>query len=147
MALFAKDHMLGTIEASSQTEAFEALAAAAAGLGVASNPAAVVADYEDREREATTGFGGGVAIPHSKTDNVTDATLLFARLREPVEWNALDGAPVSTLISILAPKSGADVHLQLLAKLARRLMHEDFVNVLKSGADDEVFEAIQQAIS
>lgn len=147
MELFAKDHMLGTIEAATQEEAFRALAAAAVRLGVATDEAAIVADYQEREQEATTGFGGGVAIPHSKTDNVTDATLLFARLSQPVEWYALDDAPVSTLISILAPKSGADVHLQLLAKLARRLMHEDFVAVLKTGTPDEVYDAIQQAIS
>lgn len=147
MELFAKDHMLGTIEATSQDEAFQALAAAAVRLGVATDEAAIVSDYREREQEATTGFGGGVAIPHAKTDNVTDATLLFARLAQPVEWNALDGAPVSTLISILAPKSGADVHLQLLAKLARKLMHEDFVAVLKDGTPGEVFDAIQQAIS
>ena len=147
MALFAKDHMLGTIEASSQSDAFEALAAAAVRLGVATDQAAVVADYEEREREATTGFGGGVAIPHSKTDNVSDATLLFARLSQPVEWQALDGAPVSTVISILAPTAGADVHLQLLAKLARKLMHADFVEVLKNGTFDEAYAAIQGAIS
>lgn len=147
MELFARDHMLGTIEAASQEEAFQALAAAAVRLGVAADEAAIVADYQERELEATTGFGGGVAIPHAKTDNVTDATLLFARLSQPVEWHALDDAPVSTLISILAPKNGADVHLQLLAKLARRLMHEDFVTVLKTGTPDEVCDAIQQAIS
>lgn len=147
MELFAKDHMLGTIEAASQDEAFQALAAAAVRLGVATDEAAVVADYREREREATTGFGGGVAIPHAKTDNVTDATLLFARLAQPVEWHALDDAPVSTLISILAPRSGADVHLQLLAKLARKLMHEDFVAVLKTGTPDEVCDAIRRAIS
>lgn len=96
MALFAKDHMLGTIEASSQSDAFEALAAAAVRLGVATDQAAVVADYKERELEATTGFGGGIAIPHSKTDNVSGATLLFARLSQPVEWNSLDGAPVSS---------------------------------------------------
>lgn len=147
MELFARDHMLGTIEAASQEEAFQALAAAAVRLGVATDEAAIVADYQERELEATTGFGGGVAIPHAKTDNVTDATLLFARLSQPVEWHALDDAPVSTLISILAPKNGADVHLQLLAKLARRLMHEDFVTVLKTGTPNEVCDAIQQAIS
>lgn len=49
MALFAKDHMLGTIEASSQSDAFEALAAAAVRLGVATDQAAVVADYKERD--------------------------------------------------------------------------------------------------
>lgn len=147
MELFAQDHMLGTIEVTGQDDVFAALAAKAVELGVASDAAAVAADYRAREAEATTGFGGGVAIPHSKTDNVTDATLLFARLSQPVEWHALDDAPVSTVISILAPTTGADVHLQLLAKLARRLMHADFVEVLKNGTLDEAYAAICEAIS
>ena len=146
MELFARDHVLGTIEVASQADVFAALAAKAVELGAAKDVDAIVADYEEREREATTGFGGGVAIPHSKTDNVSDAALLFARLSRPVEWHALDDAPVSTVISILAPTSGADVHLQLLAKLARRLMHADFVEVLKNGTFDEAYEAIQAAI-
>lgn len=49
MALFAKDHMLGTIEVSSQSDAFEALAAAAVRLGAATDQAAVVADYKERD--------------------------------------------------------------------------------------------------
>lgn len=147
MELFARNHVLGTIEVSAQEDVFSALANKAVELGVAKDTAAIVADYEEREREATTGFGGGVAIPHSKTDNVSDATLLFARLSQPVEWQALDGAPVSTVISILAPTAGADVHLQLLAKLARKLMHADFVEVLKNGTFDEAYAAIQGAIS
>jgi fructose-specific PTS system IIA-like component len=147
MELFARNHVLGTVEASAQEDVFSALANKAVELGVAKDAAAIVADYEEREREATTGFGGGVAIPHSKTDNVSDATLLFARLSQPVEWQALDGAPVSTVISILAPTAGADVHLQLLAKLARKLMHADFVEVLKNGTFDEAYAAIQGAIS
>ena len=147
MELFARNHVVGTVEAPAQEDVFSALANKAVELGVAKDAAAIVADYEEREREATTGFGGGVAIPHSKTDNVSDATLLFARLSQPVEWQALDGAPVSTVISFLAPTAGADVHLQLLAKLARKLMHADFVGVMKNGTFDEAYAAIQGAIS
>lgn len=147
MELFSRNHLLGTIEAGSQDDVFRALAARAVELGAARSADDIVADYHEREAEASTGFGGGVAIPHSKTDNVSDAILLFARLSRPVEWHALDNAPVSTVISILAPTSGANVHLQLLAKLARKLMHADFVEVLKSGTDDEAYRAIEGAIS
>lgn len=147
MELFAPSHMLGTIEAATQDDVFAALAAKAVELGAANDAQAIAADYREREQEATTGFGGGVAIPHAKTGHVASATLLFARLSSPVEWDALDGAPVTTVISILAPTSGADVHLQLLAKLARRLMHDDFVSVLKNGTSDEAYAAIEAAIS
>lgn len=147
MELFAQDHVLGVIDAATQEDVFQALANKAVELGVATDASAVAADYAAREAEASTGFGGGVAIPHSKTNNVTDATLLFARLSTPVEWKALDDAPVSTVISILAPQNGADVHLRLLAKLARKLVHPDFVEVLSHGSMDEAYAAIQEAIS
>lgn len=91
MELFSRNHLLGTIEASSQDDVFRALAARAVELGAARSADDIVADYHEREAEASTGFGGGVAIPHSKTDNVSDAILLFARLRHPVfgytRWN------------------------------------------------------------
>lgn len=93
MELFSRNHLLGTIEASSQDDVFRALAARAVELGAARSADDIVADYHEREAEASTGFGGGVAIPHSKTDNVSDAILLFARLRHPIfgytRWNVL----------------------------------------------------------
>ena len=146
MRLFSRDHMLGVVDARDQADVFRALAEAAVRLGVAEDAAAIAGEYALRESEATTGFGGGVAIPHAKTDDVSEATLLFARLSGPVEWHAIDGAPVDTVVSILAPTSGADEHLRLLAKLARKLMHEDFVAILKGGTEEETFEAIQEAI-
>lgn len=146
MELFAQDHVLGVVDAADQADAFAALAAAAVKLGVATDATAVSADLAERELEATTGFGGGVAIPHSKTDNVSKATVLFARLATPLEWNSLDGEPVTTLISILVPKDGSDVHLQILAKLARQLMHEDFVGVLRSGSLEDAYARIKEVV-
>jgi fructose-specific PTS system IIA-like component len=146
MELFARDHVLGVLDASCQEDVFHALAEKAVELGAASDAGALVRDFAAREAEATTGFGGGVAVPHSKTGNVAAATLLFARLSHPVEWSSLDGGPVDTVLGILVPGSGSDFHLQLLAKLARRLMHEDFVGALRAGGLDEAYEAIRAAI-
>ena len=92
MELFSRNHLLGTIGAGSQDDVFRALAARAVELGAARSADDIVADYHEREAEASTGFGGGVAIPHSKTDNVSDAILLFARLSRPVEWHAPSSA-------------------------------------------------------
>ena len=77
----------------------------------------LVADYEEREKESTTGFGNGIAIPHAKSDNVNQATILFARGVNDVDWDSLDGKPVNTWISLLVPTSEGSVHLKLLAKL------------------------------
>ena len=147
MSLFDSTHMLGTISARSQEEVFEALASRAVELGVADDASAVVSDLKDREKESSTGFGGGIAIPHAKTSNIASPTVLFGRTGSPVAWNALDDKPVSTFISILVPDGEGAEHLRILAKLARKLMHEDFVNGLRNGSDSEVCELIEGVLS
>ena len=147
MALFDSTHMLGTIPAASQMEVFEALAHRAVELGSASDEAAVVADLKAREQESSTGFGGGIAIPHAKAESISKPTVLFGRVGMPVEWGALDGKPVSTFISILVPDGEGAEHLRILAKLARRLIHEDFANGLRTGSDAEVCVLIEGVLA
>ncbi|MDG6770297.1 PTS sugar transporter subunit IIA, partial [Lactiplantibacillus plantarum] len=64
-----------------------------------------------------------------------------------IEWQSLDGKPVNTFISLLVPANEGDVHLKLLAQLSRKLVHQDFVEILKRGDTREVLEIINQAIS
>lgn len=147
MALFDETHMLGTISASSQDEVFQALATRAVELGSAADATAVIADLKDREGESSTGFGGGIAIPHAKTASITVPTVLFGHTETPVEWDALDGKPVSTFISILVPDGEGTEHLRILAKLARKLMHEDFADGLRTGSDAEACALIEGVLA
>lgn len=143
MALFDSTHTLDAVDAADQNAVFEALAAKAVELGAAADASAIVSDLHEREAEASTGFGNGVAVPHAKSANVGTPTILFARLTVPVEWYALDDAPVDTVINILVPESSSDTHLQLLAKLARNLVHKDFVDHLKGDSIEDVCSLIQ----
>lgn len=146
MALFDSTHTLDAVDAADQNAVFGALAAKAVELGVAADASAIVSDLHEREAEASTGFGNGVAVPHTKSPNVSTPAILFARLTAPVEWHALDDAPVDTVINILVPESGSDTHLQLLAKLARRLVHKDFVDHLKGDSIEDVCALIQGVV-
>lgn len=146
MALFDSSHVIEKIEASDQDAVFAALAQKAVELGVAEDADAVVADLRAREAEASTGFGDGVAIPHAKSANVKMPSIVFARLGSAVEWHALDDKPVDTVINILVPEGGNDTHLQLLAKLARNLVHKDFVAKLKQESIEDVCALIQGVV-
>ena len=147
MALFDSSHVIDGLEAADQDAVFEALAQKAVELGVTSDASAVVADLRAREGEASTGFGDGIAIPHAKSPNVTAPSIVFARLGAGVEWNALDGEPVDTVINILVPEGGSNnTHLQLLAKLARNLVHKDFVAKLKQDSTEDVCALIQGVV-
>ncbi|WP_367305604.1 PTS sugar transporter subunit IIA [Alicyclobacillus acidocaldarius] len=102
---------------------------------------------EHREQEGTTGFGKGIAIPHGKSSAVRKAALMFARLAKPVDWNSLDGAPVDTVFLILVPEGAHDDHLRLLSKLARKLMHDDFVSALREANEvDQLVDTIRGAL-
>ena len=146
MAMFTKDNMIMDLQGTTQKEILEDLAKKAYAMGAVKDAAALVSDYLDREEESTTGFGNGVAIPHSKSDNNLKATIIFGRSQHPIEWQSLDGQPANTFISLIVPTAEAGVHLQLLAKLSRQLVHPDFVNVLKNGNQDEVYELIDKTI-
>ncbi len=72
-----------------------------------------------RERLGSTGVGGGVAIPHGKLANLDRIFGLFAHLAKPVDFEALDDAPVDLVFLLLAPESAGADHLKALARVAR----------------------------
>ena len=74
-----------------------------------------------RERLGSTGIGNGIAIPHGKLQTCTKIFGVFARLERPIEFEALDGAPVDLLCLLVAPYAAGAEHLKALARTARLL--------------------------
>ncbi|MDT7605299.1 MAG: multiphosphoryl transfer protein [Acidobacteriota bacterium] len=90
-----------------------------------------------REAVYSTGLGHGFAIPHCKSNAVADDSICVLKLKEPVEWGALDAEPVSVVILLAMRESDATAnrHMQVFARLARKLMDEDFRERLLSAED------------
>ncbi len=84
-----------------------------------------------REEESTTGIGEGLAIPHGKCDAVNAPGMAPMVIKDGVDFDALDGAPVSLIFLIAAPNTEDNVHLDVLSKLSVLMMDEDFANSLK----------------
>jgi len=79
----------------------------------------IVACLNAREKIGSTGFGGGTAIPHCKIDGLDSVFGYFARLSQPVDFQAIDGLPVDLVFLLLStPDAGAD-HLKALATVSR----------------------------
>ncbi|HIY93091.1 PTS fructose transporter subunit IIA [Companilactobacillus sp. HBUAS56275] len=146
MTMFNIDHINMNLNGTTQREILSSLASLAKSQDIVSDEDTLVQDYLEREKESTTGFGNGVAIPHARTNNVKTTAILFGRSSSDVEWDSLDGKPVNTFISLLVPNDQGDTHLKLLAKLSRQLVHKDFVSILKTGTKEEVFEAINNVL-
>ena len=89
----------------------------------------------EREAQGTTGVGGGVAIPHGKSNAVLVPALAAVTLREAIDYQALDGAPgTAAVFWIAAPDGANDLHIQVLARLAQLLMEPMFCEELKQAA-------------
>ena len=88
-----------------------------------------------RERLGSTGVGAGVAIPHGRLGSLTRLSAVFARLREPIEFDAVDGKPVDLIFLLLAPDSAGSDHLKALA-LVSRLLRDHRVCARLRGADN-----------
>ncbi len=95
-----------------------------------------------REEESTTGIGEGLAIPHGKCDAVNAPGLAAMVVKDGVDFDALDGAPVSLIFLIAAPNTEDNVHLDVLSKLSVLMMDEDFANSLRNATSPEEFMAI-----
>lgn len=95
-----------------------------------------------REEESTTGIGDGIAIPHGKGDCVSQPGLAAMVIKDGVDFEALDKAPVSLMFLIAAPNTEDNVHLDVLSKLSVLLMDEKFADSLRNAGSAEEFLAI-----
>jgi len=122
-------------------DVIRALADRVVGAGRATDTDALFADAWAREQKTDTGVPGGIAIPHCRSTAVTAPTLAMARLTPPVDFGAFDG-PADIVFFIAAPEGAGELHLQLLAKLARSLIRDDFTAALRSAESPERIVAL-----
>ena len=100
----------------------------------------VVDRLTERERLGSTGFGGGVAIPHGKIDGLEQVVGLFVQLAEPVDVKAIDDLPVDLVFCLLSPPDAGSEHLKALAQVSRWLRDRAFVAKLRgAGSADAIF--------
>jgi fructose-specific phosphotransferase system IIA component len=90
-------------------------------------------DVRKREEQMATGLPGGIGIPHARSAAITTPSLVFGRAAG-IDWGAEDG-PATLIFLIAAPDGGGQEHLQILAKLARKLMRVDFRQALHDAPD------------
>ncbi|HJI71988.1 MAG TPA: fructose-specific PTS transporter subunit EIIC [Coriobacteriaceae bacterium] len=121
----------------SRDEALSFVSNQAVKAGVASDADAVMNAFLAREAEGTTGMMEGFAIPHAKSDAITEAAVIVVKDESGVTgWDTMDGAPVNVTIALLIPGAQAGTtHLKILSKVAEALMDEDFRATVKGSTD------------
>lgn len=121
----------------SRDEALSFVSNQAVKAGVASDADAVMNAFLAREAEGTTGMMEGFAIPHAKSDAITEAAVIVVKDDSGVTgWDTMDGAPVNVAIALLIPGAQAGTtHLKILSKVAEALMDEDFRATVKGSTN------------
>ena len=121
----------------SRDEALSFVSNQAVKAGLANDADAVMNAFLAREAEGTTGMMEGFAIPHAKSDAITEAAVIVVKDESGVTgWDTMDGAPVNVAIALLIPGAQAGTtHLKILSKVAEALMDEGFRATVKGSTD------------
>lgn len=110
-------------------------------------PAYVEAVWAREQDTGGTGMESGIAIPHAKSPAVVSPAVAFGRSRAGVDFGAEDGSSADLIFLIAAPEGADELHVTLLSRLARRLIHEEFRAALReAGSSEAVYEVIRKEV-
>ena len=144
--LLKRDAVFAGVKAGSKKQAVQELAHRAA--EIANMPERRVFDILlERERLGTTGVGRGIAIPHGKLAGLDQLYGIFARLEEPVDFEAVDQQPVDLLFLLLAPEEAGADHLKALARISRLFRDSALCEKLRRTDDpDTMFRLLTEGM-
>lgn len=140
--LLVKDAMIMDLQATEKRPAIDEMVQKLYDTGRISDIAVFKEGILNREAQTSTGLGDGIAMPHAKNAAVKEATVLFAKSKHGVDYEALDGQPTYLFFMIAAPEGANDTHLQALAALSRQLIDPDFVEKLKQADSPEQVQSL-----
>jgi PTS system nitrogen regulatory IIA component len=137
--LVSSEAVIASLTVPNKKSLFQQLAIAAAKVAPV-EPRQVVERLAERERLGSTGFGGGIAIPHGKIEGLDHVVGVFARLAQPIDFAAIDDLPVDLVFLLLSPPGAGVEHLKALARVSRRLRDRTLVAKLRgAGSTDALF--------
>ena len=141
--LFNKSHIYIDRNSTTQNDAFKFIASIAKKHGYVESEIEFYNGLKEREKEATTGFNDGIAIPHSKNSTVISPGLFLIKFENPIEWNSLDGKKITTAFALTIPEDGAENHLKLLSVIAKKLIDDNFRdNIINEKDENKLYDLI-----
>jgi PTS system nitrogen regulatory IIA component len=113
-----------------------------AGQRLGLDPAQILASLSERERLGSTGFGQGVAIPHGKIEGLGRIYCMFARLAEPIDYQAIDGERIDLVFLLLSPPDAGAEHLKALAAVSRAVRHVPTLEKMRGARSRDALAAV-----
>ncbi|MEQ8401211.1 MAG: PTS IIA-like nitrogen regulatory protein PtsN [Roseitalea porphyridii] len=132
--IIAENAVIGDLRANSKKQLLQTLSEHAADLtGLSARE--IFDTVLQREKLGSTGVGNGIAIPHAKFPGFDRIAGVFARLAEPIDFDALDEQPVDLVFLLLAPENAGADHLKALSRVARLMREPARVALLRATTD------------
>ena len=139
--LLEVEAVLPSLRSTSKKQALQELARAAAKV-TGKDEREIFDVLLQREKLGTTGVGNGIAIPHGKLDGLDQMRGLFARLEQPIDFDAIDEQPVDLIFLLLAPDTAGADHLKALARVSRQLRDGPYCDKLRGSGDRDALYAL-----
>ncbi len=106
--------------------------------------------YKDvlaREKLSPTSIGNDIGLPHGKTENVLRPAICFGRLKNKILWNPETGELANIIILIAVPGNDEEnTHIKIISRLARRLMHKEFIEKLSISKKEEIYNIVKEGL-
>ena len=118
------------LDAKNKTEAIGELVQVLAGSGDVSDPKKVLDAVLEREATRTTGIGNGLAIPHGKCQGTKDLVMAIGKAANPIDFQAIDGRPVTIIWMLASPPDKTGPHIHALARISRLMTIDKFRHAL-----------------
>ncbi len=140
--MLINEKLIFTSSGTSRNEVIEEISILLQRNNIAVSSKTAFKDFVKREKEFSTGVGDGIAIPHCHSTNIKETKIIVAKLKNGVEWDSIDGKKVDTVISIVNPKGGENIHLELLSQISAKFGDPDFRSKFSKMNSKEIIEMI-----
>lgn len=139
--IIAPDGVDEALAASSKKALFQQLSISAGReTGIAAKE--IASALSDREKLGSTGYGGGVAIPHGRLPQLDRIVGRVARIATPLQYNAVDHLPVDLVFMLLSPADAGAEHLKALARVSRALRDKQILAKLRGARSRDAVYAV-----
>lgn len=143
--ILTEEYVVNGLEGSSKEAIIDALIDLAARSPKVLDKEKVRTAIFEREKIMSTGVGNGFAIPHGKTDAVSDIVASFAVTAEDIDYESLDEKPVRLVFLLVGKDNLVGPHIKLLSRISRLMNKEDFrKRLLDCGSAKEIMDLFRQ---
>lgn len=146
--IFEVDNIVFNSTVNTKDEALNVVASFAESEGIVKSSKAYYKGLKKREKEVTTGFKDGIAIPHCKHKTVIKPALMLFKFTQPIDWESMDDKPVHIAFALAIPEGKNQEHLKILSTISRALIDEAFIkSIFGASSEEAMYQLIQEKLS